>query len=601
MILLFFNQKGSLNFFKSFFSSNNFKIFLILVFLLFLAQILVSHSLRLKNGYPVIFLAATTTFISTWWQSRRQFFINYLFTALPLLSILLIKYLADSVPLAANDFTIYMLFCLAVSNLLFICHYFCLTIFKTTNNAFLLKPLTLLLCFFSLTIWSYYFISGSFFNNEALLALLQTNASEAKEYLQDGLGIFFLLSLLAIIGIYLKIINRTLPLPSVFTAQRTYPVLIAVFLVLNCLCIYKTANNFFTNIFLQARHNLSLYEDFNHKKAARQKLLANSAVISTKQQGLFILVIGESQNKAHMSAYQYSRPTTPWLTSMQATENFFLFQNAYASHSHTVPALTYALTAKNQYNDLSLQNAASLLEVAEAAGYHTAWLSNQVKYGAWDTPITVIATQAKTQRWLNTNIGETSATNNYDLSLVDALKALPQHNKMLVVLHLMGNHGSYHQRYPQDFAVFNNSAAKRIDEYDNSILFNDYVMQNIYQLTNTLPNFQGLMYFSDHADDVDAGLAHDSSKFTFNMVRIPMYMYFSPAYAAANPDKISALSQNTNSYFTNDMIFDTALGIMNIHSPYNNVANDLSSHSYHHNKNDLKTLYGKKLLSEDIE
>ncbi len=86
------------------------------------------------------------------------------------------------------------------------------------------------------------------------------------------------------------------------------------------------------------------------------------------------------------------------------------------------PVLTYALTAKNQYNTLPLEQAASIIEIAQAADFHTVWISNQVKYGAWDTPVSVIADQSQTQYWLNGHLGETTQTTHFDLSLVDVLK-----------------------------------------------------------------------------------------------------------------------------------------------------------------------------------
>ena len=55
------------------------------------------------------------------------------------------------------------------------------------------------------------------------------------------------------------------------------------------------------------------------------------------------------------------------------------------------------MTAKNQYNNIAVKNAVSVLEVAEAAGFETVWLSNQVKYSAWDTPVTSIASEANQQ------------------------------------------------------------------------------------------------------------------------------------------------------------------------------------------------------------
>ena len=335
------------------------------------------------------------------------------------------------------------------------------------------------------------------------------------------------------------------------------PVAIAVFVLLNLQTVYKssiTPDNFFTNTLRETRNALAQYDNFSAQKNARQKILGSLKSLPKNAAGVYVLVIGESQNKGHMSAYGYHRPTTPWLQSIKNQHGFLLFDNAYSCHSHTVPVLTYALTAKNQYNTLPLEQAASIIEIAQAADFHTVWISNQVKYGAWDTPVSVIADQSQTQYWLNGHLGETTQTTHFDLSLVDVLKKLPVFDKALIVVHLMGNHGSYEERYPHAFNRW--TGKSHIDKYDNSILYNDFVMKQLFSTVKDLPNFQGMIYFSDHADDVDAGLGHDASRFTFDMARIPLYMYFSDNYIQKYPHTMAILKKHTSAYFTKGTTMD---------------------------------------------
>ena len=150
------------------------------------------------------------------------------------------------------------------------------------------------------------------------------------------------------------------------------PVAIAVFVLLNLLTVYKssiTPDNFFTNTLRETRNALAQYDNFSAQKNARQKILGSLKSLPKNAAGVYVLVIGESQNKGHMSAYGYHRPTTPWLQSIKNQHGFLLFDNAYSCHSHTVPVLTYALTAKNQYNTLPLEQAASIIEIAQAAAF----------------------------------------------------------------------------------------------------------------------------------------------------------------------------------------------------------------------------------------
>ena len=111
-----------------------------------------------------------------------------------------------------------------------------------------------------------------------------------------------------------------------------------------------------------------------------------------------------------MSAYGYDKKTTPWLDGMETNDNFIKFTNVYSCHTQTVPVLTYALTSKNQYNNIALQNAISVLDVAKACNIKTAWLSNQVHYGGYDTPVSVIANTTQQKKYIHNNTGLTIIT-----------------------------------------------------------------------------------------------------------------------------------------------------------------------------------------------
>src|SRR5690606_41021472 len=50
----------------------------------------------------------------------------------------------------------------------------------------------------------------------------------------------------------------------------------------------------------------------------------------------------------------------------------------------------------------------------------------------------------------------------------------------LIVLHLLGTHTAYHQRYPEEFNHFSGSGKKEkiIAEYDNAVRYNDFVVED---------------------------------------------------------------------------------------------------------------------------
>ena len=234
-----------------------------------------------------------------------------------------------------------------------------------------------------------------------------------------------------------------------------------------------------------------------------------------------------------------------------------------------------------------------------AAGYGTVWLSNQVRYGGWGTPVTVIAEEADQKIWINSHQGNTLDTEYYDGELINRLQDIKRSGKMLIVVHLMGNHTSYHSRYPAEFDKFKEEGKR--SEYDNSILYNDHVMKQLLGEVSRWPEFQGLLYFSDHGESVELDLGHNPGKFVFEMTYIPMYMYFSPAYIQENEKTFRTLQAAQTHYFTNDLIFNTMLGIMDIRNDaFYEAENDLTATGYNADVKRFKTLYGKRSILEDI-
>ena len=149
---------------------------------------------------------------------------------------------------------------------------------------------------------------------------------------------------------------------------------------------------------------------------------------------------------------------------------------------------------------MALANAYSIIDMAREAGFHTTWISNQSRFGIWDTPIGAIGSACDDQYWINQYVGTDVITKDYDTVLVPYLKKVdPNNRRQLIVIHLMGSHVSYWDRYPSEFYHWSEDQGKvrstseiMNDEYDNSVLFNDYVMGSIM---NSATNYL-------HADSV---------------------------------------------------------------------------------------------------
>lgn len=434
----------------------------------------------------------------------------------------------------------------------------------------------------------------------AVLAFYQTNFSEGYSYLKDMIHIKRAMAVSFIL---------------IFTYLIAYKTVSSSFIRLNryscCLFIvcffvsYNGHNKFWYNIltapFEDADAVLQSYSDYSKLTEQRSYNTQNFKNYSKSAfDGTYVIVIGESESRVNMNCYGYKEKNTPFQTKLKMNKNSIFFNNAFSNHTHTVQVLSYALTSKNQYENQSIhtKDVVSLIEVAKnSLGYHTVWISNQSKIGFYENPISVIAESADEKYWAS-NFGSLSYSDKkYDENLIPYFDNLNlSKNKNLIFVHLMGSHASYTDRYPASYEIFN-SDSNTVNSYNNSIFYNDHVLELILQRAKKLPNFNGMLYLSDHGDDAAKGLYHNSAQFTYPMVEIPLWLYFSDSYISEHFQIVNTLKEHIDTPYTNDLLFETVLGIIGgANSEFYNKSNDLSSAAYKHSFNDIKTLHGAKKL-----
>jgi len=483
---------------------------------------------------------------------------------------------------------------------------------KFRTRAILLFVLLYVLHFLGLC-FAYYYITGAFYTVDTIMAILQTNWTEAMEYIEISCPIVMQLTCLALIVLFVLLGKFVFRVEWTECKPKYFVHFMLIFSLLNGYLLYRHSDNVFTRPYVEARNFYRVYAEYENGLNERKSVLDKVLVDVKIKNGVYVLVIGESHNRKHMSCYGYHRQTTPWLDSMKAEEKMVLFSDAYSCSTQTSYVLTYFLTAKNQYNDLSLKSCPSLFEVANAAGYNTVWLSSQQRYDSSSTPYTVAASSAKQQFWnyyddkvdkllFDEHLIDPSDPKQhddkilYDEYLLGALDQVRYTDKMLIVIQLKGSHFDYRRRYPNSAKIFQGD--NDVDWYDNSVFYNDCVMSKIYERCLRMPNFKMMIYCSDHGEDVEGGYRHDASiKYTKPMTEIPLYMIASEGFMRQEECKMNKLREHKDYRFTNDLMFNVCLGIMGIKlEKFYEAENDILSDSYNNCASRFRTLYGKKVI-----
>ena len=453
--------------------------------------------------------------------------------------------------------------------------------------------------------YAYYFIVWHCLSPASLMALYLTNWRESIDFIESNVGVVPACIIIAGLGLFLyacwrghMAFARRLEQED-STAGRMGALallvigsLISLFWYVPQTSIADLWNDVDTYVKQTQTYSLNYEERFASISVEGTQTLA------AKAPGTVIVVIGESASRNYMKAFtkDYAYDDTPWQSQQENSPDFLFFQNAYSSWSQTVPVLQRALTEQSQYNDKEFFNSASILDVAKKSGYDTYWFSNQGRYGQYDSAITLVAKTADHAEWTDDSY---NFSDKYDEALLPYLTQVDPNKNNFIVLHIMGSHIYYNNRYPEGFNKFQgeegSSTMTSEASYANSILYTDYILSQIFDYAKKNLNLQAMVYFSDHGENLT--ISHNPDVFSFDMVRIPMWIYLSPTYQSALPGRTATLRSHESRYFTNDMLYDTVCGLLNAPSERYDPGQDFTSSAYRFNRDNLTTMLGHYKLS----
>ena len=444
------------------------------------------------------------------------------------------------------------------------------------------------------------------FTETAAIALLQTNPNEAKEYLLLNFGY---VGIICTIILFASVFYGLYKLNTLENIRTEYSALgkkaLALMLVIVVATAGYGAKMFKDTGVMQAYVFAKDYFDRTNKfKEFHDANFANLTVTPSTPRfakpSTVILVIGESASAYYMSAYSdVKNNNTPWLKSMRNNDNFILFNHAYTSVCQTVPSLERALTEKNQYNKKDFNQSLTVIDIAKKAGYETYWFSNQGYISDADTPITLVAKTADHAVWLSESEMAKKGYQ-YDGDLLKCLQNVDPNKNNFIVLHFMGSHEDCINRYPYDFARFSEKGKFDMPlNYDDSLAYTDSVLQQVQQYAAEKLNLQAMLYFSDHGGDPYRKRHPDQAG--FKALQIPMFVYVSDEYKSLYANEVGEFKAKRNTYFTNDLIYETVCSLLQIKSNHFDESNSLLNSKYKYTREMLMTALGSRKISEDKE
>jgi glucan phosphoethanolaminetransferase (alkaline phosphatase superfamily) len=226
-------------------------------------------------------------------------------------------------------------------------------------------------------------------------------------------------------------------------------------------------------------------------------------------------------------------------------------------------------------------SAKSFLTAFKEAGFKTYWLSNEMSFGQFDTPVSVFANEADVTQFLN--LGGFTNNSSLDEILLQPLKAAINDvaPKKLIVLHTLGSHWNYSHRYPKEFdkwqpslfgienPAYTDVAMKPQlnNSYDNSILYTDWFLSQVIGTLKSSKQMTSLMYVSDHGQalyDGSCELAFHGHNTQYEF-HVPALVWYSDLYRIMHPLQVTQLLRNRNAKLTTENVFHSLLDMADIH------------------------------------
>ncbi|HEX9825498.1 MAG TPA: sulfatase-like hydrolase/transferase [Flavobacteriaceae bacterium] len=415
---------------------------------------------------------------------------------------------------------------------------------------------------------AYYYLFNTYFSPSAVFVVLDSSLNEASEfigfYMDVPLMVFTLVFWMVSLVLLFKV-KSLLPLSLQRSRKNTIKIgvtvlAIVVFLKISTLIVFNLP-------YLLVKSNVEYYQeskkigDYESNKAGN---FHNVMRPKSEEEELYVIIIGESTNRSHFGLYGYYRQTTPELNKLK--DELLIYNDVISPHAYSIGALTKILTLANYESPENITKG-SIIQLINSAGFDTYWLSNQRPIGPYESLITKISLSSKHHKFLTTTIAGKSKVldgelfNEFNKTLKDIKR-----KKNVIFLHMMGTHHQYENRYPKAFNKFKDEpisnfnskeSHKKINSYDNAILYNDFLIAEAIKKVKTLNIKSFVLFFSDHGEEMfnDLDMAgHNEDIYSKNMLDIPFILWESTKYKKEKDLDFVA----ERKYMIDDLIYSAA-------------------------------------------
>lgn len=309
-----------------------------------------------------------------------------------------------------------------------------------------------------------------------------------------------------------------------------------------------------------------------------------------------VLVLGETSRYDHWQVNGYARETSPRMAKRELVS----FDSCFSVANLTTVSVPFILSrATPTHQELYLQEK-SVVDAFHEAGYETSWIADQSFNNHFLLRIaescdhTHYFMPRNNELLLDTVLLAPVKERTHSKPPYEGWSEKPQ----MMVVHSLGCHFKYSQRYPDEFqhfvpdmkgmrigalipdfdsisegirlnnrrnspALVKNVQNVLVNSYDNAIRYTDYFLDSLIEILEESDRPAVMVYVGDHGenlmDDERHMLLHGTYAGSVWEYHVPLFVWMSEEYQSMYPDKMTTLRENKSKKMTTMYLFHSLL------------------------------------------
>ncbi|MBR1464206.1 MAG: phosphoethanolamine transferase [Prevotella sp.] len=341
-----------------------------------------------------------------------------------------------------------------------------------------------------------------------------------------------------------------------------------------------------------------------------EQMSSDAELASCDEQGQdIVFVLGESFIKSHASIYGYYLSTMPHMEKEINNGNLYLLDDLISPFPRTTPSFKNIMSLNNLADNEKWCDCAYIPMLFHKAGWNVEMWDNQQAgdrhyvgsfHEMWTPKISSLCYDYISD--IPYQYDDDLVTGMHKSKTIlnnETVKSNGNQRNNFIFIHLKGEHFPFTSNYPDTIRHFSRTDIKRketwmteekeqaIAEYDNAILYNDMVMQHLFNIFRKRTAV--IVYISDHGEEVfdyrdksnrpplQNGM---SSEYVHCQHDSPCLLWMSDAYQERFSDIVSKVIAANKIPYSHDLIGNMLLTLGHVQSKYYRACDDILSSKF---------------------